>query len=130
MKKEIPFSCKKAGPVDAMDGVYLFKHERIIGYVYQVIASTGLGWEHVSVTIRDEKKKGKFVERTPTWSEMCRIKDIFWDKDEVVVQYHPAESDYVSNHHFCLHLWRPTEQVLPTPDALMVGIPTTQTLEP
>lgn len=35
----------------------------------------GLGWEHVSVHISDTVNRS---DRTPTWSEMCRIKDIFW----------------------------------------------------
>jgi predicted HicB family RNase H-like nuclease len=46
-----------------------------------VVASNGEGWEHVSVRMID-RSTGK--DRTPTWSEMCKIKDIFWagKKDE------------------------------------------------
>ncbi len=53
---------------------------------------------------------------------MCFIKDLFWDEDDVVVQYHPAKSDYVNNHQYTLHLWRPTEGEMPTPPSIMVGI--------
>lgn len=77
------------------------------------IVSSGMGWEHVSVTLT--------LPRCPTWEEMCEVKSIFWDKDDVVIQYHPAEKDYVSCHPFCLHLWRPTNQELPVPHSLMVG---------
>ncbi len=62
-----------------------------------VIFSWGGGWEHVSVS---------YPNRYPTWEEMCRIKDMFWNEEECVVQYHPPKSEYVNNHPYCLHLWR------------------------
>lgn len=79
-----------------------------------VVASDGEGWEHVSVSM---KKK------TPTWKQMCRIKDIFWDEDDVVIQYHPAKKDYVNYHPYCLHLWRPVGFEIPVPRPVMVGPP-------
>ena len=84
-----------------------------------VVASDGQGWEHVSVRMVD-KSTGQ--DRTPTWAEMCKIKDIFWDAEDCVIQYHPAKSEYVNNHPNVLHLWRPTEHVIPTPDSMLVGI--------
>lgn len=77
-----------------------------------VIASSSLGWEHVSVSLKD---------RCPTWEEMCYIKNLFWEKEDTVVQYHPAESDYVNLHPYCLHLWSPTMQALPIPPSILVG---------
>lgn len=84
-----------------------------------VIASDGEGWEHVSVRMID-RPTGK--DRTPTWAEMCKIKDIFWDEEDCVVQYHPPKSEYVNNHPHVLHLWRPTNQNIPLPDSILVGI--------
>lgn len=84
------------------------------GYTLHVIASDGRGWEHVSVTIQG-------VARCPSWDQMCFVKETFWGEDDTVVQYHPAKSDYISHHPYCLHLWRPTELELPTPDPIMVG---------
>jgi hypothetical protein len=78
-----------------------------------VIASDALGWEHVSVSRRD---------RCPTWEEMCQIKNLFWEDTDCVVQFHPPKSEYVNNHQFCLHLWRPTNQQLPMPASLLVGL--------
>jgi hypothetical protein len=101
------------------NGFFIIPHYRINNYEIRCYATSGLGWEHVSITIAP---KGKDATRCPTWEEMCWAKDRFWNEDEVVVQYHPAKKDHVSMHHFCLHLWRPTEQVLPVPDPLMVGI--------
>ena len=77
-----------------------------------VIASDGWGWEHVSVSTE---------ERTPTWEEMCFIKDIFWLEDETVVQYHPPKYDYVNCHKYCLHLWKSTRRKMPRPPADLVG---------
>lgn len=87
---------------------------------YQVIASSGLGWEHVSVTLIDDRKCPVSV--MPSWEDMCSLKDEFWDDMDCVVQFHPPKSEYVNNHRFCLHLWRPTNQVLPMPDSILVGL--------
>lgn len=87
---------------------------------FVVIASSGqeqLPWEHVSARARDYKG-----ERTPTWTEMCWIKDLFWDDEECVVQFHPPKSDYVNNHPHVLHLWKPTNIEMPRPPSIMVGI--------
>lgn len=78
-----------------------------------VVASEGMGWEHVSVSLET---------RTPKWSEMCRIKAMFWDEDDVVIQYHPAKKDYINQAENCLHLWRPIGIELPTPPPSMVGV--------
>ena len=80
-----------------------------------VIWSIGGGWEHVSVA----PFKDWYV---PSWKEMCRLKDMFFLPEEVVVQYHPAESEYVNLVGNCLHLWRPTKEALPTPPFWMVGL--------
>lgn len=80
--------------------------------------SDGFGWEHISVSIQN-KKAG--FERTPYWQEMCLIKDLFFEKEECVMQLHPKESEYVNNHPNCLHLWRPIDKEIPQPPAEMVG---------
>ena len=87
-----------------------------------VIWSFGGGWEHVSVCPYKHS-------HTPTWDEMCSLKDMFFRDDEVVVQYHPAKSEYVNNMPNCLHLWRPINEVLPTPPSIMVGVKEGQTAE-
>lgn len=85
-----------------------------------VIWSNGGGWEHVSIAPYERK-------HVPTWDEMCRLKDMFFHDDEVVVQYHPAKSEYVNNLPNCLHLWRPLNEVMPTPPSIMVGVRKDQT---
>lgn len=88
------------------------------GHKLRVIASDGLDphctevpWEHVSVSLPN---------RCPNWPEMCFIKDLFFAPEEVVMQLHPAHSEYVNTHNFCLHLWRPLKAEIPLPPVIAV----------
>lgn len=78
------------------------------------LASDGLGWEHVSVST---------MYRCPTWEEMAYVKSLFWDDEDCVMQLHPPRNEYVNNHPYCLHLWRPIHERIPMPSMLMVGVP-------
>lgn len=51
---------------------------------------------------------------------MCFVKDLFWDGEDAVMQLHPPKSNYVNNHPHCLHLWRPTQAVIPMPETILV----------
>lgn len=73
------------------------------------------GWEHVSVKIREYG-----ITRVPTWEEMCAVKNTFWGPEECVVQFHPAEKDYVNFHPHVLHLWRKKDGSIPTPPKICV----------
>ena len=77
-----------------------------------VVWSTGGGWDHVSVS---------WMNRCPTWEEMRMVKQIFFDPEDTTLEYHPAESEYVSLHPYCLHMWRPRFTSIPTPPSWMVG---------
>lgn len=79
----------------------------------------GNGWEHVSV--HAFRKDGRQM-RTPNWREMAYIKDLCWDDEDVVIQYHPRKSEYVNNHPHVLHLWRPRHLTVPTPPPILVGV--------
>jgi hypothetical protein len=75
------------------------------------------GWEHASVSLVDWQK----AQRCPTWGEMCYVKDLFWEDEECVIQYHPPKSQYKNVHPFVLHLWKPVfEGVIPMPPISMV----------
>ena len=67
-----------------------------------VIASCDNGWNHVSVSLEN---------RTPTWDEMCFIKDLFFDAEELCIQMHPKRSQYVNKHRHCLHIWQPPQAI-------------------
>ena len=76
------------------------------------IFSWGCGFEHLSVSTPI---------KTPTWDQMCFMKDIFWKDDEVCMQIHPKKENYVNNMQYCLHIWRPIDKEIPTPPNIMVG---------
>lgn len=87
------------------------------GEQLKIIASNGdepvcEGWEHVSVSCR---------KRCPNWEEMCFVKNLFWEDDECVVQFHPPKSDYVNLHPFCLHLWKHKTTETKLPPKLLIG---------
>lgn len=69
---------------------------------FTIIATNGGGWDHVSVS----PYKGN---QTPTWEEMCEIKDLFFEPEEEVVQFHPKKSEYINIAKTCLHMWRPND---------------------
>lgn len=77
-----------------------------------VVASSGLGWDHVSVSRRN---------RCPNWPEMDHIKKMFFKDDETAFQLHVPPKDHINVHNYCLHLWRPQNEVIPMPPKEMVG---------
>ena len=88
------------------------------GEKLKIIASDGTSsdadaWEHVSISTR---------RRVPNWQEMCFVKDLFWNDEECVVQFHPPKSEYINNHPYCLHLWRPLDRQMPMPPSILVGL--------
>lgn len=75
------------------------------------IDDTHYGWEHVSVSTENG---------TPSWAEMCFVKSLFWEDEECVMQLHPPKSEYVNNHPYVLHLWRPLHENIPRPHRVQV----------
>lgn len=108
-----PFATKAGAPF----GKFWIPNPHGKKFFQVVVAPIGsaaqYGWEHVSVSLPS---------RCPTWEEMCYLKNLFWNDDECVVQYHPRKSEYVNNHPHCLHLWRPLNEKLPEPPAMLVGL--------
>ena len=102
---------------DGASGTY-YTH----GWTGSIIFSTGAGWEHVSVAPFKRSV-------TPSWDDMCLIKDIFFKEDESVIQIHPPKNEYVNNMPNCLHLWRWNEGEMILPPSFMVGIRVGQTME-
>lgn len=75
---------------------------------YLIIVSNGGGWEHISIS----SVSGNHL---PSWNTMCALKNLCFLPGETVVQYHPAESNYVNIVNDCLHLWQPQVDSLPLP---------------
>ena len=91
-------------------GIFLIRNN---GKTLLVIICNSSGWDHVSLSLN--------VMRCPTWGEMCYIKDLFFDDNEIVVQFHPKKSDYIDYHPYTLHLWKSQREGFPTPEPWMVG---------
>lgn len=84
----------------------------LTGAKLRIIASAVLGWDHVSVSLKN---------RCPNWPEMSRIKALFFYEHECAMQLHVPAADHISNHPYCLHLFRPHDVSIPRPPAEFVG---------
>lgn len=101
--------------IPAPDGLVVLRYnDGTVPLALTVIASDGEGWEHVSVST---------PQRCPTWREMDRVKRLFWDDEDTVMQFHAPRSMWVSTHPYTLHLWRPTNTEISLPPPILVGIP-------
>lgn len=97
---------------DETGGVFEIKSP-IDGQKMLIIASTGEGWDHISVSRKT---------RCPNWSEMEHVKRLFFNDDETAVQFHVPPSEHRSFHEFCLHLWRPNDgREMPRPPGILVA---------
>lgn len=131
MRKIFPASLNKlrvkTGPMKSPDS-FGFTGAFVIpscfkGEVLGVVSSDGSDWlelklplpifEHVSVSVRR-------FERLPTWEEMDLVKNIFWDKDEVVVQFHVNNRNKVDNKPV-LHLWKMKNSEYVLPPSICLG---------
>ena len=124
MKSNPPAKLEQArirtGPWGSDGGYGMYGAFRIAGPCGSelvILASAGVeledeGWEHASVSVKH---------RTPNWTEMCFVKDLFWEDHETVVQFHPRKSEYVNQHPFALHLWKNNRFDYVLPNHLLVG---------
>ena len=96
---------------DGFNGLFLIQ---IDSETLNVIASDGEGWKHVSVSRKYDAHK------VPSYSMMCKVKDLFFEPEDWCMEFHPAKSEYVNNHPGCLHLWKP-DAPFPTPPSILTG---------
>jgi hypothetical protein len=88
---------------DDMNGAFVIPFN---GATLRVIASTGEGWEHVSVSLEN---------RVPTYDEMVHIAGLFFRDHEMAIQYRMPVEDHINIHPYVLHWWRPQNKKIPTP---------------
>lgn len=91
-------------------GCFLISHK---GARLRIIATSGDGWDHVSVSCPT---------RCPTWGEMEWVASKFFLPNEAAMQLHVPASDHINNHPYCLHWWRPTDRLIPRPPNIFVGV--------
>lgn len=94
---------------DSSSGVFRVKNWA--GELLSIIASSGEGWDHVSVS---------HPRRPPTWGEMEMVKRLFFKEHETAMQLHVPTTDHINIHDNCLHLWRPLDREIPLPPKYMV----------
>lgn len=109
---DMPHICIKevytnSGMVTGAIGWVDFPDKRFKGSI--IIGFNENGMEHASVS--SYKKR-----QLPDWETMCRIKEIIWEDEEMVVQIHPQKSEYLhgvglpgNELENVLHLWRPAD---------------------
>lgn len=102
-------------------GMFIVDAGRGRPYALRIMASDGFGWEHVYEPPVWEHVSVSTTVRCPTWEEMAMVKDMFWDPEDLVLQFHPPRSVYVNSHPYCLHLWRPVGVSIPLPPSQTVG---------
>lgn len=85
-------------------GAFCIPKKEYPNTVFTVIACENFdgGWDHVSVSLET---------RCPIWDEMCYIKDLFWDEEELIIQFHPPKSKHRSYHPYCLHMWKTPQKI-------------------
>ena len=84
-----------------------------------------VGWDHISISPQRAESL------TPTWEQMCRMRDLFFNDDEVVLQYHPPLQNHVNCATNTLHLWRCQNAEIPLPPCYRpnaTAIPSTERL--
>jgi hypothetical protein len=81
------------------------------GRFLKIIASSDLGWDHVSVSLTN---------RCPNWHEMEQVKHLFFKENEVCWQYHVPPMNHINIHPFCLHIWRKQNFEIPVPPLEMI----------
>jgi hypothetical protein len=105
MSFHMPEKYREAGKEGFNHGLFRIPNGSIRNTII-VTASDEFEWERVTVSKKYE---------SPTWDEMCKIKDLFWDVNDYVLQYHPPRricSNYTS---YSLDLWRPIGGDIPLP---------------
>lgn len=84
---------------DSTCGVFVVPSLAPMWRPLNVIACVAMGWDHVSVSTHPG-------ELAPMWEEMDHVKRLFFNDDEIVVQFHVPPAQHINNHRNCLHLWR------------------------
>jgi hypothetical protein len=108
--RDTQLHCQQRGP----DGGSFLVKSPVDKGTMKVIASFGLGWDHVSVS-RPTK--------CPNWPEMDFVRRLFFKDNETVMQLHVPVGEHISYHPYCLHLWRPHGVEIPRPPNELVGAP-------
>ena len=90
---------------DAKEGAFQIPSP-VDGKALRVVASSGGGWDHVSVSR---------AKRIPNQREMDHIYRMFFAANETAMQLFVPEAEHINIHPNCLHIWRPQNEGIPKP---------------
>lgn len=93
-----------------LNGIFIIPYQRV---KLIALVSDAFGWDHVSVSVQNKK-------RCPKWAEMKHVKNLFFKADEIAIQFHPPEENYINDHPYVLHIWRPQYFEIQLPPVCMV----------
>lgn len=72
---------------------YIPRKKKALGFMreimtgqFQVIASDLRGFERISIAVTDNSKK-KFLQSAPSLDEIRMIRDLFWDREDIIAQF-------------------------------------------
>lgn len=86
------------------------------GNKIMVVFSHDLGWDHVSAHVRGPKGPC----RTPSYTEMVRVKRVFFKDNETAMELHVPVDEHINTNPHVLHLWRPLDEPIPRPPAYLI----------
>ena len=95
-----------------MEGCFIIKNLNNGAQGLRLIVGNGMGWDHVSVSRKS---------RMPTYDDMRWAMKMCFHPDAVAMELHLPATDHISCHPYCLHIWRPQNEVIPLPPKIMVG---------
>jgi hypothetical protein len=90
--------------------LYLRGNRTNLGSMLYITATEKDSWECVEVYT---------PVRYPIWEELCLVRNLFWDRNDLVIQYYPREKDCSNFKKYSVCLWRPTNQLIPNPQGAL-----------
>lgn len=73
------------------------------------------GWNHVSIHLQNDL--GECITKVPSHEDMQVIRNLFFNSEDLVQEFHPEKKDYINNHSYTLHLWESTEEKVEKPNS-------------
>ena len=91
---------------DGPNGAFIIpaRNAKVKGQCLLIMINSSFGWEHVSIRMYNGQTSNAMA-IFPTHFDISDVKNLFWDKDETVVQIFPDERLYKSRNDYIIHLW-------------------------
>lgn len=101
------------------NGLFILPNDKIVGSFFVIWVETEPGFIHMTVTVNRKGHKGG---RAPNTEELTWVKEQFWDKEDVVVQYFVGAEGYQHINPAIVNLYECTRIFFPVPPSVKAGI--------